>query len=364
MPLMPAKQEIAERDQVRKVDRGTDELASANKRQRLDSKLGCMDKKGVPEAIKKKDMVERDTALLDSFICGFQRTTTLFFGRIVSNPADLPTFKDWLGYSMTYNNVPSGNGNALHLHNSVEIFVALDGPFEIGYGTKGENAAVLQPMDFVACPAKVYHYYKNVDPTQQAQILTILPGRPTVTWAPEVVKKAREKGALCDDTGVLAMKNASMKMDAPQVQEKAFLDGDMNPFVMKHADKHALFLESDDGWIQLGWKDLKVGESVDISGELPRGPVTSIKATESDILVILLRGSVEVEGPSLTESLDKLDMIKLPTRGWTGVFTNTGKSDATLLVVRSQLPHNFDFFFDPKAGISTTLGSLPSSLMR
>merc|ERR1712241_934809 len=98
------------------------------------------------KVVKTHDMVEQEAALLDTFICGFQRTTTLFFGRIVSNPNDLPTFKDWLGYNMTYNRVPSGNGNALHLHNSVEIFVALDGPFEIGYGTHGEYAAVLQPM--------------------------------------------------------------------------------------------------------------------------------------------------------------------------------------------------------------------------
>jgi hypothetical protein len=361
---MPAKQEIAERDQVRRDHEEEDEVANPNKRQRVHSNLGCMEKKGLPEAIKKVDMVERDTALLDSFICGFQRTTTLFFGRIVSNPADLPTFKDWLGYSMTYNNVPSGNGNALHLHNSVEIFVALDGPFEIGYGTKGEHAAVLQPMDFVACPAKVYHYYKNVDANKQAQILTILPGRPTVTWAPEVVKSARDKGALCDDTGVLAMKDASMRMDAPEVEEKVFLDGDMNPFVMKHADKHALLLASDDGWIQLGWKDLGVGESVEVSGELPRGPVTSVNPNGSDVLVVVLRGSVVVEGPTLTASLDKLDMFKLPMREWTGVFKNNSENAATLLVVRSLLPHSFDFFFDPKSGISTSMGGLPKSLMR
>lgn len=318
--------------------------------------------KGQVEVVKAQDMVERETALLDSFICGFQRTTTLFFGRIVSNPADLPTFKDWLGYSMTYNNVPPGNGNALHLHNSMEIFVALDGPFEIGYGTKGEHSAVLQPMDFVACPAGVYHYYKNVDPSQQAQILTILPGRPTVTWSPDVVERARERGASCDDKGVLKMKDASMKMDAPKIQEKVFMDGDMNPFVMKHVDKNALYLSSDEGWIQLGWKDLTQGESVEISGELPRGPVTSILPEDPhDVLVVVLRGSVDVSGPTLKESLGKLDLFKLPKKGWKGIFT--GVANTTLLVVRSRLPHDFNFFFSPKSGFSTPMGRLPSSLM-
>jgi len=314
------------------------------------------------EVVKAEDMVERDTALLDTFICGFQRTTTLFFGRIVSNPADLPSFKDWLGYSMTYNKVPSGNGNALHFHNSVEIFVAMDGAFEIGYGTNGENKAVLQPMDFVACPARVYHYYKNVDPNKPANILTILPGRPSITWAPEVVEQARLKGAVCDDTGVLAMKDASMRMDAPKVSEKVFLEGDINPFVMKHANKQALLLQGPEGWIQLGWKDLQCGESIEITGKSPQGPMTAVTKEDHDVLVINLSGSVEVTSPQISECLQTLDMFKLPRKGWTGMFK--GATDSTLLIVRSILPHHFDFFLDPDSGISTTIGRLPSSLMR
>ena len=43
------------------------------------------------------------------------------------------------------------------------------------------NPEVLEQFDLVACPAGVYHYYKNVDPSkEERQILTILPGAPTV----------------------------------------------------------------------------------------------------------------------------------------------------------------------------------------
>merc|ERR1719313_2519261 len=83
-----------------------------------------------------------NAALLDSYIDGYQRTTTLFFGRIVSNPDDLPAFEEPLGYNMTYNGMATHHGNALHRHNSVEIFVALDAPFEIAYGSNGEFKAV------------------------------------------------------------------------------------------------------------------------------------------------------------------------------------------------------------------------------
>merc|ERR1712032_30486 len=235
------------------------------------------------------------------------------------------------------------------------------------------------PMDFVACPARVYHYYKNVDPSQPAQILTILPGRPTVSWAPEVVEKARQKGAQCDDKGVLEMKQPSMKMDAPEVEEKVFLEGDMSPFVMKHADKNALYLSAEEGWIQVGWKDLPVGQSVEVAGTLPDGPVKSVIACNGfhseakgvtsvsaeaahDVLVVVLQGCVELTGPGLTEKLGKLDIFKLPQRDWYGVVTAT--CDTTLLTVRSNPPHDFNFFFDAKSGISTPLGRLPASLMR
>lgn len=51
-----------------------------------------------------------NAALLDSYIDGYQRTTTLFFGRIVSNPDDLPAFAEPLGYNMTYNGMATHNG--------------------------------------------------------------------------------------------------------------------------------------------------------------------------------------------------------------------------------------------------------------
>merc|ERR1719203_2687758 len=151
-------------------------------------------------------------------------------------------------------------------------------------------------------------------------------------------------------------------MEAPEKPVKAFGDGDMDPFVMRHTDKHAMLLTSAEGWIQLGYKDLKEGESVEVSGVLPRGPAEAMQVQDSDILVVVLRGTVDVVGPTLRESLGPLDMFKMPRKGWIGTFTGT--SETTLLVVRSDLPHHFDFFFDPKAGVSTPLGNLPSNLMQ
>ena len=83
---------------------------------------------------------ELQLALLDAFIPGNERSTTLFFGNIVTNPDDTPAFPVNYGYSMTYNGMQVGNGNALHRHPNVEIFVPLDEPFRYDWGAEGEHS--------------------------------------------------------------------------------------------------------------------------------------------------------------------------------------------------------------------------------
>jgi hypothetical protein len=46
------------------------------------------------------------------------------------------------------------------------------------------------------------------------------------------------------------------------------------------------------------------------------------------------------------ETLNTLEMMKLPSSQESFDFTS-GASDSTLLLVRSKLPHDFNFFFDP-----------------
>jgi hypothetical protein len=311
-----------------------------------------------------------NAALLDSYIHGFQRTTTLFFGRIVSNPDDLPAFQEPLGYNMTYNAMATGNGNALHRHNSVEIFVALDAPFEIAYGSKGEFKAQLQPWDLVACPAEAIHSYKNMG-EDGGQILTFLCGKPAITWAPGVVNDARKNGAICDDSGILLAHSSAKKappmmtfeaaesmltasrqstvdsmasqetsateadlaqaverrqaLQAMDAEELILKAGALDNFVYRYSDRsrRSLQVSSSAGFMRIYWVDLAPGRA-----HSPEG--------DEDTLVIVLGGSVICEGRHYTH----LDVIKQP------IFTTAGAQGATLLVTRSTLPHNLNFFFD------------------
>eukprot|EP00440_Ansanella_granifera_P000101 gb/GFBE01000111.1/.p1 GENE.gb/GFBE01000111.1/~~gb/GFBE01000111.1/.p1 ORF type:complete len:389 (+),score=109.25 gb/GFBE01000111.1/:1-1167(+) len=308
-----------------------------------------------------------NAALLDSYINGYQRTTTLFFGRIVSNPDDTPAFQEPLGYNMTYNAMATGNGNALHRHNSVEIFVALDAPFEIAYGSQGEYKALLQPWDLVACPAEAIHSYKNMG-QDGGQIMTFLCGKPAITWAPGVVDEARKNGAVCDDSGILlahapAKKSPVMSFQADtsmisrqttgesvatqataasdtdladaakrraalqglEADELVLGAGALDKFVYRYSERASRHLKvgSSAGTMHVHWADLAPGRCL-----APEG--------DEDTLVIVLGGSVICQDRQYTH----LDVLKQPT------FMTAGAEGATLLVTRSTLPHNLNFFFD------------------
>ena len=58
------------------------------------------------------------------------------------------------------------------------------------WGERGEQNIVLEPFDLVAVPADVRHSYKNIEPHTAHNIMTILPGKPSIVWAPAVVDEA------------------------------------------------------------------------------------------------------------------------------------------------------------------------------
>jgi len=329
-----------------------------------------------------------NAALLDSYIDGFQRTTTLFFGRIVSNPDDVPAFQEPLGYNMTYNAMATGNGNALHRHNSVEIFVALDAPFEIAYGSEGQHKALLQPWDIVAVPAEAIHSYKNLG-QDGGQILTFLCGKPSITWAPGVVEGARKKGAVCDDTGILLAHKLQKKVgamsperllktsaeimlpglmlsdlacrqttgDSLASQDTAATAADLdNPEDdLCEAEKRRAALqgvEADELILGNGALDKfvyryseRASRSLQLSSsagsmriiwvDLPPRRAFSPEG-EEDTLIIVLGGSVTCNDWHYSH----LDVIKQPS------VVVAGTQGATLLVTRSRLPHNLNFCFD------------------
>lgn len=311
------------------------------------------------EVARYSQLPQFDASILDTYIPQCRRLTQLHFGHIVSNPHAPMAFSEKVGYNMTYNLVPPGNGNALHMHKSIEIFVALDGKWEIAWGMKGEHTVVLQPWDFVVVPARVCHSYKNIEEQTAQNIMTILPGKSWIAWAPDVVDAARSHGAECDDNGQLlkyahlinkAEKDKGLGSSAANVEWKHMGPDEMAPFVYRYAEKKPFQLKmegevDEDGvdgkkpYIELFWKTIDAGDVF----RLPRKDGV-------DLLVTVLDGTVIVknERGATLEVGSRLDSVRIPVKALAAgevMLSNPCPTACHLLVTATEMRMQNDMYF-------------------
>eukprot|EP00928_Gymnodinium_smaydae_P031385 TRINITY_DN23046_c0_g1_i1.p1 TRINITY_DN23046_c0_g1~~TRINITY_DN23046_c0_g1_i1.p1 ORF type:complete len:411 (+),score=36.24 TRINITY_DN23046_c0_g1_i1:80-1234(+) len=306
------------------------------------------------EVAKYATLPQFDASILDTYIPRYRRLTQLHFGAIVSNPHAPMAFKEKMGYNMTYNLVPPGNGNALHMHQSVEIFVALDGRWEIAYGMQGEHSAILEPWDFIACPARVCHSYKNITADTARNIMTILPGKSWITWAPTVVSEARSFGAECDDNGMLlkyarmTSKVENLASDADSVTWRHMGPTEMAPFVHSYREGRPLECEMVHGvadehglkpFIEMFWRN------VPHSAPLPLPRKHGV-----DVLLVVLQGSIGVKtiAGDLIASAGKFDCVRVPAQAISSqdvIVHNGDVEEAVLLIVATQMRGLNDAYF-------------------
>jgi len=313
--------------------------------------LAEAEKDGI-EVARYSQIPQFDASILDTFIPRCTRLTQLHFGHIVSNPHAPMAFKEKMGYNMTYNLVPPSHGNALHMHRSIEIFVALDGRWEIAWGMQGENTVVLQPWDFVAVPARVCHSYKNIEEQTAHNIMTILPGKSWITWAPNVVSEARENGAECDDNGVLlkyahlVAETKGLASASDAVPWKDMGPDEMAPYLHRFGDGRPFQcrMEGEEAngeapYIEMFWKTVKPDSSI----PLPRKEGV-------DMLLVVLDGSILVKtrnGRPMAAA-GQLDAVRVPTQALRTadvVISNPCPSTCTLLVTVTQMRSHNELYF-------------------
>jgi len=252
--------------------------------------------------------------------------TTLFFGHIVSNPNAVSHCPAFFGYNMTYSGCAPGNGNAMHCHNSLEIFVLVDESYEFTHITDPSEDTEVVPLnrfDIVAVPAAVRHAFKNTS-KRTAQLLTVIPGKAAVIWDKDTVAKARAHGANCDDSGILATSSAKRQRAAAVETEFVYLGrGGLAPHVVRRGER-GVWAEQH-GSIAMQSLTLAPGEAWE-----PK--------PGKDWTAIVLEGAVLGAG---TRPMTALDVVVNP--GTLKVLAEP----ACILVIESQLPHDDQFFFNP-----------------
>ena len=284
-------------------------------------------------------------SILDTYIPRCRRLTQLHFGRIVSNPDAPQAFSENVGFNMTYNLVEPFKGNALHTHPSVEIFVALDGKWEIAWGETGAQTTILEPFDLVAVPEDVRHSYKNVETHTAHNIMTILPGKASIVWAPAVVSEARTHGARCTHDGVLLDFWSKDQGAANQAAEEAeheegpaaakaayhvpMSDEAMARCVRRFASRTPLAVQTPHGHLVTRWATLQLGDDFR-SGSVAAG---------SDLLLVVLSGEAEVtKQGTFVGTATRLDAVRIPAGHPVVTLTNrVSGAPCTLLVVESQM---------------------------
>ncbi|MEE2683533.1 MAG: cupin domain-containing protein [Pseudomonadota bacterium] len=151
------------------------------------------------------DLKPTQKAFVDSLIPGMERDVFTVIGSGVTEDINLsPAIKAVEGFNVTYIGANAEKGASLHSHDTVEVFFAMSGNWEILWGDEEENRIELNAFDIVSVPAGVMRSFRNIG-KEYALMMTIVGGTDAghVIWPAKVLDQARKTGLDLDDEGNL-----------------------------------------------------------------------------------------------------------------------------------------------------------------
>jgi uncharacterized RmlC-like cupin family protein len=152
-----------------------------------------------------RKLAPHPVTFLDQALPENQRDVFNIIGRGVSEEKGAAAeITDVDGFNVQMSRCKPGHGNGLHSHTTVETFMPLNGRWKIVWGDHGEREIVLEQFDLISVPPGVMRAFRNIG-GETAYLFTILggtdPGR--VTWSPELVRQAAERGWRLGEDGDL-----------------------------------------------------------------------------------------------------------------------------------------------------------------
>ena len=150
------------------------------------------------------DLAANSEAFVDIRIPGNARDIYTVIGRGVSENEDFTVPIQARGFNMAFVRAPHDNGASLHYHDTIEVFMALQGEWEIFWkNLEGdEHKAVLRPYDTISVPEGVSRGFRNLG-DESGLMLAVLEGTDAgrVHWPPETVAEGRKYGLELDAEG-------------------------------------------------------------------------------------------------------------------------------------------------------------------
>jgi mannose-6-phosphate isomerase-like protein (cupin superfamily) len=147
-------------------------------------------------------------AFLDQRIPAYEREIIDMVGMgVTENAALKPNVKAGAhGFSITYVRAPKGKGAALHRHATEEVFIPVNGRWQV-FWLEGEQECTIDLDEGDVCnvPIGIYRGFRNLSGGAGALLMAIIggPDAGKVDWHPSVVAEARETGLSVDDDGNL-----------------------------------------------------------------------------------------------------------------------------------------------------------------
>jgi quercetin dioxygenase-like cupin family protein len=141
-------------------------------------------------------MTPSPVAFVDTKLPGPARDIFNVIGRgVTEDPALAPAITDAQNFNVTYVRCHPGNGAALHAHPTVEVFIVMDGQFDIYWGDGGTQRTTLRRFDTISVPPGVMRGFENSG-TGEGLLMAILGGDDAgfVEWDPTVLEKAKATG--------------------------------------------------------------------------------------------------------------------------------------------------------------------------
>jgi mannose-6-phosphate isomerase-like protein (cupin superfamily) len=162
-----------------------------------------------------KDLTRNEGGLPDADLEGYKRTFLNVVGfkpppgsgavqRVFSPvPDNMRAYISHLqpGFGMAFVQAAAGNGVMMHVHDTNETFLVLEGNWRMSWeGDKGDESVELEKYDVISFPPNVqrqFHCLSVPTGVEKGMILGVIGGdQPSVEYSPESVKELIKAGKL------------------------------------------------------------------------------------------------------------------------------------------------------------------------
>jgi mannose-6-phosphate isomerase-like protein (cupin superfamily) len=150
------------------------------------------------------DLEPNDALFVDTVLPGYARTIWSIVGANVGEDRSTQPAIPADGFHLAVIEAEPGNGSALHTHTTVEVFMALDGRWQVFYGVAGEREVILERWDVCSVPPGVWRGFRNAG-DRAGHLLALVGGTDAgrLTWAPEILEQSRSRGVVLDADGFM-----------------------------------------------------------------------------------------------------------------------------------------------------------------